>query len=163
MKIHRTTFGFGILLLFVGNTFAQALPAKVLAHLKTSYAGYKLYAGDPICNSRAIVSGRFNGDGKADYAVMFKKSGNGYVIAFLSDGRNYQQHMLESGPSENLNGTFLLVGRKGARYAEIVGEAEDPRVTQRLKYDAPEGGGCEASSYFWIYGNGTFRRAFTSD
>lgn len=146
---------FVLVLLTLSNqtSFAQTLPAKVRSHLNTNYSGWKLYAGDPICNSRAVVSGNFNSDGNTDYAVMFKKGRSGYVIAFVSQGTIYNAHVLESGSASDLNGNFLSVGRKGTQYSE----------TQRLKYDAPEGGGCESSSYFWIFNNGSFRRVFTSD
>lgn len=143
---------------------AQTLPAKALSHLKQNYSGYKLYSGDRNCKSRAVVSGNFNADGKRDYAVMFKKGRSGYVIAFLSKGTNYKAYVLDSGSASDLDGTFLSIGQKGTRYAEIVGDVTDNRrVKQRLQYDAPEGGSCESSSYFYVYSNGTFRRAFTSD
>lgn len=164
----RTLFLFPLFLLTLlvagGTTVqAQALPAKVRTYLKKNYSGYKLFAGDRICETQAVVSGNFNDDAKPDYAVMLKKGQSGFVIAFLSQGANYKPHTLKSGSSGGINGSFLRVGRKGTEYAEIVNNLGDPRVSRRLKYDAPESGTCEASSYFWIYRNGTFRRAFTSD
>ena len=157
MKPTRFFFAFSLFILLSvaasRTIFAQTLPAKVRGYLNENYSGWKPYAGDPICNSRAVVSGNFNGDGKTDYAVMFKKGQSGFVIAFVSQNTNYDAEVLERGSADDLNGTFLSVGRKGTKYSK----------TQRLKYDAPEGGGCEASSYFWIYNNGSFQQVFTSD
>jgi hypothetical protein len=108
------------------------------------------------------VSGKFNADAVTDYAVMLKKGRQGYVIAFLSEGLNYPPHVLESRASKDMAGVFLSVGRKGTSYGEIIDDNFN-RNTRRLQYDAPEGGNCESSSYYWIYQNGRFRQAFTSD
>ncbi|MFN0140728.1 MAG: hypothetical protein ACKVQW_11670 [Pyrinomonadaceae bacterium] len=163
MKLFRKLFLFG---LFVGGIFVldsaavqgQVLPTKVRSYLKEKYPGYKLDRGDPICKSRAVVSGNFNGDSKRDYAVMFNKGRSPYVIAFLSQGTNYKAHILEGGSASSI----LYVERKGEKYAEIVGNT-DERVTRRLKYDAPGGGSCESATFIWIYHNGRFRQAWTSD
>jgi len=141
---------------------AQTLPAKVKSHLNDNYSGWKLFSGARVCNSRAVVSGNFNGDGRNDYAVMFKKGRNGYVVAFLSSGTDYKAHLLETRSSSEMQGVFLSVGRKGTTYGEIIDENFNRR-NRKLQFDAPEGGNCEASSYFWIYSNGKFRQAFTSD
>lgn len=151
-----------ILLISFSSAYPQTLPAKVKNQLNKNYSGWKLFSGARECNSRAVVSGNFNGDGKTDYVVMFKKGRKGYVVAFLSIGADYKLHLLESRTSSEMQGVFLSVGRKGTTYGEIINE-DFNRRTQRLQYDAPEGGNCEASSYFWIYKNGRFRQAFTSD
>ena len=160
MKFTKIFFGFPlfIMLLVAGSqtTFAQTLPAKIRSRLNKSYAGWKLSAGDPICNSRAVVSGDFNGDGKTDYAVMFQRGQNnngGYVVAFTSRGTNYEPYQLENIAADDLSSSFLAIGRKGTEYSK----------RRKLPYDALEGGTCEASSYFWIYGNGAFKQVFTSD
>ena len=145
-----------LLLLFILTsqmTYSQTLPARVKSQLNADYSGWKAYTGSRICNSRSVVSGNFNGDGKTDYAAMFKKGSSVYVVAFLSRGANYKAHVLESGAAADLGDIFLSVGKKGARYSE----------KQRLLYDSPEGGTCEASSYYWIYKNGAFKQVFTSD
>jgi hypothetical protein len=163
MKPSRNIVLFPLFLaaLFVSSSTAvqpQAIPAKVRSYLKDNYSGYKLDAGDRICKSRAVVSGNFNGDAKRDYAVMFNKGRSHYVIGFLSQGSNYKAHILEGGSASSI----LYVGRKGEKYAEIVGNI-DERVTRRLKYDAPGGGTCESATFIWIYDNGRFRQAWTSD
>lgn len=144
------------LLLFIlasQTAYGQTLPVKVKSQLNADYSGWKSYAGSSICKSRSVVSGNFNGDGKNDYAVMLKKGSSVYVVAFLSRSVNYKAHVLESGSAADLGDIFLSVGKKGERYSE----------KQRLLYDAPEGGTCEASSYYWIYKNGAFEQVFTSD
>lgn len=153
-----------ILLLFclVSVATAQNLPVKVKSQLNKNYSEWKLFSGARECKSHAVVSGNFNGDGKTDYVAMFKKGRMGYVVAFLSIGADYKLHLLESRTSSEMKGVFLSVGRKGTTYGEIIDE-DFNRRTQRLQFDAPEGGNCEASSYFWIYKNGRFRQAFTSD
>ncbi len=164
MELSRNLSLFLLLLaaLFVyGSTAvqAQSLPVKVQSYLMENYPGYKLYAGDRIsCKSRSVVSGNFNGDAKRDYAVMFDKGRGHYVIAFLSQGSNYQPQVLVGGSSSSI----LYIGRKGEKYAEIVGNI-DKRGMRRLKYDAPGGGTCESAGFLWIYSNGRFRQAWTSD
>ncbi len=160
MKPSKIFFGFPLLIMLLiaasQTTFAQTLPVKIRSHLDKSYSGWKLSAGDPICNSRAVVAGDFNGDKKTDYAVMFHRGQNdngGYVVAFTSQKTDYEPYQLENITANDLSRSFLAVGRKGTEHSN----------GQKLPFDAPAGGTCEASSYFWIYGNGAFKQVFTSD
>jgi len=104
--------------------------------------------------------GDFDGNGKLDYAVMFKKGRAYYIAAFLASGAAFRQVLLESDASAN---SFLALARKGERYAPIINDDLDRDPVQELKADAPVSGGCESSSYLYIYANGRFKRVFTSD
>mgnify|MGYP002083183942 FL=1 len=159
---------FPLLLLFVVLSqlvYAQTLPAKVKSYLDKNYSGWKLSSIAQDCgvdfeNSR--VSGDFNGDGKTDYAVKFNKGRKGYILAFVSNGSEYKTHILESGTITEFKRQGLAIARKGETYGEIINDNFD-RANRRLRTDAPVGGTCEASTYYYVYRNGTFKRAFTSD
>ena len=156
---------FLLMLLIVSSqtTFAQTLPAKISNSLNQSYSGWKLHSGDPICKSRAVVSGDFDGNKKTDYAVMFKKGRSVYIVAFLANGADYKAVVLESGSASDMKNSFLTIARKGQSYAGIINEDLDRGPTQRLKTDAIVSGGCESSEYLYIYSNGRFKQVFTTD
>lgn len=141
------------------------LPIQIRNYLNNNYPGWKLSSKTTGCNrefERAIVSGDFDGNGRRDYAVKFTSGRNGYIIAFLSRGTDYKPYTLESGSIEQIRNQGLSISRKGERYGEIVNDNFD-RVSRRLPYDAPVGGMCESSTYYYIYRNGGFKRAFVSD
>lgn len=167
MKPSRILLLLSLFILFFAaahqTTRAQTLPAKVKIKLNKSYAGWRLHAGDPTCQSRAVVSGDFDGNKKTDYAVMFKKGRLGYIVAFLAAGADYRALVLESGAADDMNYSYLKIARKGESYAGVVNENLDRAAAKRLKTDAPVGGTCEASEYFYVYGNGKFKQVFTSD
>ena len=142
---------------------AQALPAGVKTKLNKSYTGWRLHSGDPVCQSRAVMSGDFDGNGKTDYAVMFKKGHLGYIIAFLAAGADYKVVVLESGAADDMKHSYLSVAKKGESYAGVIDGDFDKAETKKLKTDVPVGGTCEASEYFYVYGNGKFKQVFTSD
>lgn len=166
MKLTRIFFLFPLLFLAASQkTSAQTLPAKVKSYLNKSYSGWKLSSVTDGCGSsysNSVVSGDFNGDKKTDYAVKFIKGRRGYILAFVSSGSNYKTHTLESGSTSDIKNQGLGIARKGETYGEIINDDFD-RVNRRLQNDAPAGGTCEASAYFYIYKNGAFKRAFTSD
>ena len=143
---------------------STGLPEEIRQQLDDEYPGWKAFKGDPICKSKAVVSGRFNGDGTVDYAVMFKQDRRGYVLAFLSgeSGSGYRYQVLEDMSSKDLNGFYLFSGKKGERFGEIIDD-DFNRAPRKLQYDAPGGGSCEGSGFYWIYKNGKFKPAFFSD
>ncbi len=146
-------------------TFAQTLPVKVKSYLNKNYSGWKLSSTAQYCNSEyknSNVAGDFNSDGKTDYAVKFNKGRKGYILAFVSNGSEYKPHILESNTSEGLKSQGLGIARKGDSYLEIDGDIQD-KAYRQLRADAPIGGTCESSKYHYIYRNGKFRNAFTSD
>lgn len=166
MKKSRILFLLPLFILFFITsqvTSAQTLPAKVRNSLNQSYSGWKLHSGDPICKSRAVVSGDFDGNKKTDYAVMFKKGRSGYIVAFLANGTDYKAVVLESSSASDMKNSFLTVARKGQSYAGIINDNLDRGATQKLKTDAPVSGGCESSEYLYVYSNGRFKQVFTSD
>ena len=169
MKLSRILFLFSsFVLLFVvasQTTSAQTLPTKVSGYLDKSYSGWKLSAVTDGCGSdfsNSKVSGDFNGDKKTDYVVKFLKGRKGYIIAFVSSGAGYKPIILESGTTKEIKNQGLAIAKKGETYGEIINDNFD-RANRRLQNDAPVGGTCEASTYFYIYKNGAFKRAFTSD
>jgi hypothetical protein len=169
MKRRRIILLSPLLILFFvragGETFGQTLPQKVRSYLDGNYAGWKLSSLADGCGpefNKSKVSGDFNGDKKTDYAVKFIKGRKGYIVAFVSSGADYKPHVLESGSTADMKNQGLAIARRGERYGEIINDNFD-RVTRRLQNDAPVGGTCESSSYFYVYRNGAFKRAFTSD
>ena len=166
MKLSRIFFLLPLLFIVASQTTsAQTLPAKVKSYLNKNYSGWKLSSVTDGCGSdynNSTVSGDFNGDGKNDYAVKFIKGRRGYILAFVSSGSNYKSHTLESGSTKDIKNQGLGIARKGETYGEIINDDFD-RATRRLQNDAPAGGLCESSAYFYIYRNGAFKRAFTSD
>lgn len=141
------------------------LPMQVRDYLDKNYPAWKLSSKTTGCNKdfeRAVVAGDFDGDRLRDYVVKFIAGSSGYIIAFLSRGTDYKTVILESGSQEQIRNQGLSVARTGTKYPEIVNENFD-RVTRRLQHDAPVGGACESSTYFYIWENGLFKRAFVSD
>jgi hypothetical protein len=145
------------------ETSAQTLPAKIRKLLDQSYSGWKLHSGDPICKSRAIISGDFDGNKKTDFAIMLKKGRSGYIIAFLANRTDYKAVILENNAANDMKNSFLTVALKGQNYAGIINDDLDRGQTQKKKTDAPVSGGCEASAYLYVYNNGRFKQVFTSD
>lgn len=144
---------------------AQSLPAKVKTYLDKTYSGWKLTSTAQDCGSdfeNSTVSGDFNGDRITDYAVKFNRGRKGYILAFVSNGSVFQPHILESGSVMDFKRQGLAIARKGETYPEIINEDFD-RVNKKLQNDALVGGTCEASTYYYIYWNRTFKRAFISD
>jgi hypothetical protein len=144
---------------------AQTLPAKVKSYLNQNYKGWKLTGKTDGCGaefSKSAVSGDFDGNRKSDYAIKFIAGKRGYIIAFLNQGTNYKPVILENETAKGIINQGLSIARKGETYGEIVNDDFD-RVTRRLANDAPVGGTCESSAYLYIYRNGNFKRAFTSD
>lgn len=169
MKLSRISFLLLFLLLPLvaasRTTSAQTLPAKAANYLDKSYPGWKLSSVADGCGaefSKSKVSGDFNGDKKTDYAVKFLKGRKGYIVAFVSRGSDYKPIILESSTVEEIKYQGLGVAKKGETYDEIINDNSDG-AGRRLQNDAPVGGTCESLSYFYIYKNGAFRRAFASD
>lgn len=167
MKLSRIFFLpplFGLLFAAVIQTaFGQTLPAKVKSGLNKNHSGWKLHSGDSICKSRAVVAGDFDGNGKTDYAVMFKRARIGYIVAFLADRTDYKAVILESGAAGDMENSYLSVARKGQSYAGIADDDSSKGAARKLKTDAPVSGTCESSEYLYVYGNGKFKQVFTSD
>jgi hypothetical protein len=137
----------------------------VSAYLNKNYPGWKFSVAAKYCTGdfqRSRVTGDFDGDGAADYAVKISTVRKGYIIAFVSHGNEFRAHVLESGPLSEMRQQGLAFAPKGERYGEIINEDLD-RADRTLASDAPVGGTCGASSYMYVYSNGSFRRAFTSD
>ena len=167
MQLPRIIFVLPLLILCFAavrpTAFAQTLPAKIKSDLNKSYSGWKLHSGDPTCQSRAVVSGDFDGNNKTDYAVMFKKGRSGYIVAFLANATNYTAAVLESSAAGEMQNSYLTVTKKGESYAGIVNDKMDKAAARKLKTDAVVSGTCEASEYLYVYSNGKFKQVFTSD
>lgn len=141
------------------------LPTQIRSYLDKNYPGWRLSSVANGCVAefkRALVAGDFDGDKRLDYAVKFITGRTGYIVAFLNRDTHYQPLILESGSVADMKNQGLTVARRGEKYAEIVNDNFD-RVTRRLQHDAPVGGTCEASTYYYVYRNGSFKRAFVQD
>ncbi|MGB7208645.1 MAG: M48 family metallopeptidase [Pyrinomonadaceae bacterium] len=146
-------------------TLVRGLPLPVNAYLNKTYRGWKFATASTWCDDdfrKSRVQGDYNGDGVTDYTVKFNTTRKGYILAFVSKGSNFTPHVLESGTLSEMKEQGLTAATKGESYGEIINDNFD-RVTRHLATDAPVGGTCSASAYLYVYANGTFRRAFTSD
>jgi hypothetical protein len=144
---------------------ATAIPLTIRNYLNKTYPGWRLSAKTTGCNKsfeRAVVVGDFDGDSAQDYVVKIITDQTGYIIAFLKRGNDYKAVILESGSQQQIRNQGLSVARTGTKFPEIVNENLG-RVTRRLQHDAPIGGTCESSTYFYIWRSGSFKRAFVSD
>jgi hypothetical protein len=166
IKVSQNFLVFSLLFFVTSQAIsAQTFPTKVKNYLDKRYSGWKLSAVTDGCGadfSKSKVSGDFNGDKKTDYAVKFLKGSKYYIVAFVSIGSNFKPIVLESGSAKEAKYQGLSISHKGEMYGEIINEDFD-RTNRRLQNDAPVGGTCESSAYLYIYKNGAFKRAFTSD
>lgn len=88
---------FFLVALLAQTSFAQILPVKIKSYLNKNYKSWVLTkdkCGD--ANSKAIVTGNFNGDKKLNYAVKFTRGKKGYIIAFLALNKNYKAFILHN-------------------------------------------------------------------
>ncbi|MFN6962339.1 MAG: M48 family metallopeptidase [Pyrinomonadaceae bacterium] len=147
------------------QTLVRGLPAIVNAYLSKTYPRWGFATASTSCVDefrKSRVEGDYNGDGVTDYTVKFSTARKGFIIAFVSRAGGFTPHILESGSLSEMREQGLASAVKGESYGEIVNDNFD-RVTKYLTTDAPVGGTCSASAYLYVYSNGTFRRAFTSD
>jgi hypothetical protein len=157
---------FFIALSFGGSgptVYAQTLPLGIKSHLDSNYPGWKFdserRSRDSFCGpevAHGVVSGYFNNDKNRDYAVKFVKGRNGYVIAFLARGSDYNTFVLQSTSASDLRSTVLGLGRKGEKYP-IGGDIPD-LTYGRLPNDAPYTIPCASDAVaFYVYKNGRFQ------
>jgi len=145
------------------GSHGQTLPAKVGSYLNSNYPSWKFDWEKPGRNSvcgpevkNSVVSGYFNNDKNRDYVVKFVKGRSGYVLAFVSQGANFQAHVLESISASDLRTTVLSVERKGGKYP-IGGDIPD-LVYGRLPNDAPYTIPCASDAVaFFVFRNGRFQ------
>lgn len=165
MKIFKTILALGLLaspcIPALAKKPSVALPAVITSYLDQNHAGWKLVEGDPVCKSHAVVKGDLDGNGKTDYAVMFKTRKDGYITAFLANGATYKPVAVHQGYVGD--GGFLVLAKKGEPYAEIISEDGERGPTRKLKTDALASGGCESSETLYIYANGKFSQIATSE
>jgi hypothetical protein len=132
----------------------SALPVKIQSYLSRAYPGWRQTATAIYCIPRfkqSVVSGDFDGDGRRDYAVKFTHGRQGYIVAFLARGLDYNPYVLLNTTEQDIRRTGLSVGRKGQR-----NEGEEGPVTI-LPNDAPLLGTCESEACYYVYRNGNFR------
>lgn len=166
LQIIKTIPAFALLLIMGASVHAETsatktLPAPIQNYLDKSHTGWKLVEGDPACQSRSVVKGDLDGNGKTDFAVMFKTRKDGYIIAFLANGSGYKPVVAHQGYVSD--GGFLVLAKKGEPYAEIISEDGERAPTRKLKTDALASGGCESSETLYIYANGKFSQVATSE
>src|SRR5215468_9512188 len=110
----------------LGQNAIPKLPAEVTVALTQDFPGWKLAPIDPQIQQenkyaravarRGFISGDFDGDGKADYAVMLlHPSDSGaeeqVAVAYLNTKSGWQKHLLQT--SSAMPSTYLTLSRRG--------------------------------------------------
>lgn len=136
---------------------AQTLPPKIKSYLNAKYKGWKISPLARNCtgaNSRSVVAGDFNGDGKTDYAAKIVSGKRGFFIGFLAEANDYKPHLFHALTAAETDNMALILYRKGEKYYTELGE-EDSAIT--LETDAPYDVPCESDAGdIHIYRNGRF-------
>lgn len=132
--------------------------------VQTYAPGWALLRANRFCgaDARSSVSGDFNGDGQADYAVRLARGRQGRIVAFMSAHQGFGTVVLEEGSRASMDAQRLSIARRGTRHF-VIDNLDRPRRPMTLAHDAPVGGTCESSSYLYLIQGATVRRAFTSD
>ncbi len=163
--------------LSLGQEPSLEIPSEIKILLDKKFLGWKFAEASEDVRSflrerisvsarPEIVMGDFDGNGKADYAVLIKHgetlngSGkvigqNGYVVAFLKKRNGYGLHVL------NADGDapeYLTLGRKGT-------QSYDFEAGKKFTYanDSIEGWIFEKAGWTYVYEKGKFRYIYTLD
>jgi hypothetical protein len=163
--------------LSLGQESSIEIPSEIKSMLDKKFPGWKFAEVDEYvrsflrervsANARPeIIPGDFDGNEKADYAVlikhgkMFDESGkvigeNVYVVAFLKKRNDYRLYVLnaDGGAPE-----YLTLGRKGE-------QSYDHKADKKFTYanDSIEGWIFEKAGWTYVYEKGKFRYIYTLD
>ena len=163
--------------LSLGQEPSIEIPSEIKSMLDKKFPGWKFAEADEFvrsflkervsANARPeIITGDFDGNEKADYAVLIKhgkaldESGrvigeNVHVIAFLKKRNRYKLYVL------NADGDapeYLTLGRKGE-------QSYDHKADKKFTYpnDSIEGWIFEKAGWTYVYEKGKFRYIYTLD
>ncbi len=163
--------------LSLGQEPSLEIPSEIRSMLDKKFPGWKSPEVDQYvlsflrervsANARPeIITGDFDGNGKADHAVVIKhgnaldESGkvigkNVYAVAFLKRRNGYKLFVLkgDGGATE-----YLTLGKKGT-------ESYDHEAGKKFTYenDSIEGWIFEKAGWAYVYEKGKFRYIYTLD
>ena len=164
-------------ILSLGQEPLLEIPSDIKINLDRKFPGWKFAEVDEFVRSflkervsvnarPEIITGDFDGNGKADYAVLIKhgkaldESGkvvgeNVYAVAFLKKRNGYRLYVLnaDGGAPE-----YLTLGRKGE-------QSYDWEASKKFTYtnDSIEGWIFEKAGWTYVYEKGKFRYIYTLD
>ncbi|MDQ6788530.1 MAG: hypothetical protein M3033_17130 [Acidobacteriota bacterium] len=151
MKAKSISISFFLVVFLAQLGFAQTLPTKIKSYLDRNYKGWKLTKDE--CggsDSKAVVTGNFNGDKKLDYAVKITRAKKGFIFAFLAQNQSYKAFVLHNTDAQEVKYSSLDIWKKGEVF-EYEGKSF------RLRYDAPSDYHCESDvGGIHYYRNGKF-------
>jgi hypothetical protein len=151
-----------------GQSTPADIPNSIKIILDRNYPGWEMGSVSNEVNkfikenkfklSPVLVSGDFDGDGRADYAIKINYKGKWYAIVFFDRGGDYKEYVLMSGENTPDSGIYLLLYKKGDNCLNF--ETGKRFVLQN---DAVEIGFYEKASIVYIYHDGRFDKVLTSD
>ena len=121
---------------------AQQMPNAVRDHLNKNFRGWKLAGSSDLCDehwAKPSLTGRFDGNGTADFAVRFKHLKNGFVMIF-PDGKAADVVTVRKVSADEADNLGMSVMEKGETLA--LSEDEDFADQLRLGTDALRVGPC---------------------
>lgn len=152
MKVKLTSIIFILVVLMTQMSFAQTLPVEIESYLNTRYKGWELTKDEcGESDGKTIVTGNFNGDEKLDYAVKFRHSNKGFIIAFLAKKHNYKAYILHDTSFDDVRKLKLDIWKKGNRFTLA-------NQNVFVNYDAPSDFYCNPNlGGIHLYRNGKFK------
>ncbi|CAN5332507.1 hypothetical protein BH20ACI2_BH20ACI2_16890 [soil metagenome] len=163
--------------LSLGQEPSLEIPSDIKTTLDKKFPGWKFAEVDEYvrsflrervsANARPeMIMGDFDGNGKADYAVLIKhgkaldESGkaigeNVYVVAFLKKRNGHKLYVLNA---DGDTPEYLTLGRRGE-------QSYDHHANKKFTYanDSIEGWIFEKAGWTYVYEKGKFRYIYTLD
>jgi phage FluMu protein Com len=162
------------LLLLAGATVAQTanakLPSEVTTALNQDFPGWKVAPVDLKAQQqnedagavarKGFVSGDFDGDGRADYAVMLLDAAGGgmkrVVVAYLNTKLGWQKHVLDTFSARSFNYYLSLSARGETCYVDKSGPFKCPFDAVNMIYARETG-------VTYIFKSGKFEKIFSGE
>jgi hypothetical protein len=155
-------------LLLHGQSTPLNIPNAIKIILDRNYPGWemgrvsievdKFFKENKFKFFPVLVSGDFDGDGRADYAIKINYKGQWHAIIFLARGGNYEKSVLMAGGNASDLDVYLSLYNKGEEGFNF--ETGKYFIFQN---DAVEIGFYEKASIAYIYQNSRFDKVLTSD
>ena len=163
--------------LSLGQEPSLEIPSHIKTMLDKKFPGWKFAEVDEYVRSflrervstnarPEMIMGDFDGNGKADYAVLIKhgemldESGkvigeNAYVVAFLKKRNGHKLYVLNA---DGDTPEYLTLGRRGE-------QSYDHKSNKKFTYanDSIEGWIFEKAGWTYVYEKGKFRYIYTLD
>jgi hypothetical protein len=155
-------------LLLHGQSTPVGIPSAIKIILNRNYPGWKMgavsievdnfFKGKKFNFMPVLVSGDFDGDGRADYAIKINYKRKWHAILFLARGGNYKEYVLLAGENFPDLDVYFSLNKKGEKGFNF--ETGKHFIYQN---DAVEIGFYGKASIAYVYQDGSFNKVFTSD